>query len=126
MRRLHVLADLRNRDIEIQIVAKNRAGNKHDKHRERRVLKICDLNLHRSELDAPSDIDTCGWGLEAHVLPVCGLEVLEVVGFGEVEGFEVFGEDDDGVADEEVGEVSGEAGVHAAVHELLFDVLVND
>lgn len=49
-----------------------------------------------------------------------------MVGFGEVEGFEVFGEDDDGVADEEVGEVRGEAGVHAAVHELLFDVLVDD
>jgi len=42
------------------------------------------------------------------------LEVFEVVGGGEIEGAEVFGEDDDGVADEEMGEVGGQEGVHAA------------
>lgn len=59
------------------------------------------------------------------MLPVGALQVLEVVRLGEVEGFEVFGEDDDGVADEEVCKVRGEAGVHAAVHKLLFDVGVD-
>ena len=45
-----------------------------------------------------------------------------MVGFVEVKGFEIFGEDHDGVSDEEVGEMCGEEGVHAAVHELLFYV----
>lgn len=39
---------------------------------------------------------------------------------------QVFAEDDDGVADEEVGEVCCEDGVHSAVHELLFYVWVDD
>lgn len=49
-----------------------------------------------------------------------------MVGFGEVEGLEVFGEDDDGVADEEVGEVGGEEVVHAAFDEAILEVFVDD
>lgn len=47
-----------------------------------------------------------------------------MVGFREVEVFEVFGEDYDGIADEEMGKVRGEEVVHAAFDEALFDVLV--
>ena len=49
-----------------------------------------------------------------------------MVSFGEVQLFEIFGEDDDRVADEEMGEVGSEKGVHAAVHELLLDVRIGD
>lgn len=49
-----------------------------------------------------------------------------MVGFGEVELLEVFGEDHNGIADEEMSEMRGEHGVHAAVHELLFDVWISD
>jgi hypothetical protein len=58
------------------------------------------------------------------VLPICRLQVLEMVRFVEVEGFEIFGEDDYRVADEEVREVRGEDGIHASVHELLLEVRV--
>jgi hypothetical protein len=47
-----------------------------------------------------------------------------MVRFVEVEGFEIFGEDDYRVADEEVREVRGEDGIHATVHELLLEVRV--
>lgn len=39
------------------------------------------------------------------MLPIGGLKILEVVALFEVQLFEVFGENDDGVANEEVGEV---------------------
>jgi hypothetical protein len=39
---------------------------------------------------------------------------------------EILGEDDDRVADEEVGEVCCEEGVHSAVNELLLNVWVDD
>jgi hypothetical protein len=42
------------------------------------------------------------------MLPVCGLKVFEMVGFGEIEFFEIFGEDDNWISDEEVGEMSSE------------------
>lgn len=117
MRRLHVLRRLHDRDIKIQLEAQDRSRDEHDKDRKSCVLKIRHLDLHRPELDPPADIGVGGGRLEADVLPVCGLEVFEVVGFGEVEVFEVLGEDDEGVADKEVGEVGGEEGVHTAVHE---------
>jgi hypothetical protein len=47
-----------------------------------------------------------------------------MVRFVEVEGFEIFGEDDYRVADEEVREVRGEDGIHASAHELLLEVRV--
>lgn len=49
-----------------------------------------------------------------------------MVSFGKVELFEVFGENDNGVADEKVGEMSSKKGVHAAVHELLLDIRIED
>ena len=60
------------------------------------------------------------------MLPICRLQIFEMVGFVEVKGFEVFGEDDYGVADEEVGEVGGKEVVHAAVDEALFEGFVDD
>jgi hypothetical protein len=52
--------------------------------------------------------------------------MLLSAGLGHVELLEVFLKDDDGIPDEEVGKVGGQAVVHAAVHELDLDVLVDD
>ena len=126
MRRLHIFRRFHNRDIKIQLETQNRSCNQHDKDRKSRVLKICHLDLHWAELDAPADVGVGGGWFEADVLPVCGLEVLEVVGSGEIELLEVFGEDDEGVAYEEVGEVGGEEGVHAAFDEAGMQGRVDD
>lgn len=84
------------------------------------------MDFHGAEFDAPADVAVGRGRFEAHVLPVGGLEVLEMVGFGEVEGLEIFSEDDDRVADEEVGEVCGKEVIHAAIYEALFDGFVDD
>jgi len=126
MRCLHILISLRNRDVEIQIEGQDSTCDEHYEDGKGCVLEVCDLDFHGSKLDTPADV-VSSWGrLETDVLPVCGLQVLEVVGFGEVQLFEIFGEDDDGVADEEMGEVRCQEGVHTAVHELLLDVWVDD
>lgn len=41
------------------------------------------------------------------MLPVCGLDIFEVICSVGVEDFEIFGEDDDRVTNEEVGEMGG-------------------
>lgn len=117
MRRLHVLCCPDDRDVEVQLEAQDRARDEHDKDRKGCVLEVCHLDLHRAELDAPADIGiSWGW-LKADVLPVCGLKVFKVVRFGEIEVLKVLGEDDEWVADEEVGEMGSEEGVHAAIDE---------
>ena len=60
------------------------------------------------------------------MLPICRLKILKVVGLVQVELFEVFGEDDDRISNEEVGEVSSQQCIHSAVHELLLQVFVYD
>lgn len=126
MRRLHVLGRARDGEVEVQIEAEYGARGEDDEDGKGRVLEIRQLDLHAAELDAPAGGEGGGGRLEAHVLPVCGLQVLEVVGAGEVEGLQVFGEDDDGVADEEVGEVGGEEGVHSAGFETALGGGVDD
>lgn len=49
-----------------------------------------------------------------------------MIGLIEVQLFEIFSEDNDRVTDEEMSEVCCEEGVHATVHELLFDVWIED
>lgn len=124
--RLHVFVDAGDGDVEVEVEAEDDAGDEDHEDGEGGVFEIRDLDLHGPELDAPADRVVGGRGFEAHVLPVGALDVFKVVRLGEVELLQVFVEDDDGVADEEVGKVGGEAVVHAAVEELLLDVLVDD
>lgn len=49
-----------------------------------------------------------------------------MVGFGEIKFLEVFVKDDDGIADEEVGEVVREQVIHAACNETLLEVFIDD
>lgn len=104
---LHVVGSTGDRDVEVKIEAKDRPRDQYDKDGESGILKIGDLDFHGPELDAPARVFVMWWRLEAHVLPICGLKVFEVVGFIEVEVLEVFSEDDNGITDEQVGKVGG-------------------
>lgn len=104
---LHVLVDLDNGDVEVEVEGEDGACDEDDEDGEGGIFEIGDLDLHGPELDSPADA-VVGWRrLEAHVLPVCALDVFEVVGFVEVQFLKVLGEDDDGVPDEQVREVRG-------------------
>ena len=102
---LHILICLRNWDVKVQAERQDRSCDEHYENAKRCVLEICDLDLHWSELNTPADIVPFWRWLKADMLPVCALEVLEVVSCDEVELFEILGEDDDGVPDEEMSKV---------------------
>lgn len=104
---LHVLVDLGDGDVEVEVEGEDGAGDEDDEDGEGGVFEVGDLDLHGPELDAPADAVVGGGRLEAHVLPVCALDVFEVVGLVEIEFLQVLGEDDEGVPDEEVREVGG-------------------
>ncbi len=122
----HIFGRARDGDVEIEVVGEDGAGDEDDEDAEGGVFKVGDLDLHAAEFDAPAYVGV-RWGrFESHVLPVGGLEVFKMVCAFGVEGFEIFGEDDKRVADEEMGEMGGEKVVHAAVQKLLFELLVDD
>lgn len=60
------------------------------------------------------------------MLPVGGLKIFKVVSFVEIKCLEIFGEDNNGVTDEQMREMGGKQVVHAAVNQALFNVLVNN
>ena len=120
--RFHVLGGARYGDVEVEVEREDGAGEEDDEDGEGCVFEVGHGDLHAAELDTPADVGI-GWGrLEAHVLPICGLDVLEVVRARGIQGFEIFVKDDDGITDEEVGEVRGESVVHTAIEEFLFEL----
>ena len=123
---IHVFGRAWDGKVEVQLEAQYGAGDKHDEYGEGGVFEIGHLDLHRAELNAPADVGVGGRGFEANVLPVGRLQILEMVGFAEVELIEVFGEDYQGVADEEMGKVGGEKGIHAAGNEAGVDGGIDD
>lgn len=103
---LHVLGRALDGNVEIEIETQNGPGDQHDEDAEGCVFEIRDLDLHGAELDSPANIVLPRWRwLESHVLPVGGLEVLKVIYFVQVELFQIFREDDQWIANEEVCEV---------------------
>ncbi|KAF4508257.1 hypothetical protein G6O67_004663 [Ophiocordyceps sinensis] len=123
---LHVLVDTLDGYVKVEVKGENGARDEHHEDGKGGIFKVGHLNLHGPELDAPANRVIGGGRLEAHVLPVCRLYVLKVVRLGKVKLPEVLGEDDNGVADEQVGKVRGEAVVHAAVEQLGLDIGVDD
>jgi hypothetical protein len=103
----HILVDPANGDIKVQPKAQDRSRKEHDENRKGSVLEVCRLNFHRAELDSPSD-GTAGWGwLETEGLPVGRLERFKVIrGFGVIE-FDCFGEHDQWITDEKMGDMFG-------------------
>lgn len=126
VRGLHVLCGPWDGDVEIQVEAQDGAGHEHDEDTKRRVLEVGDLDLHAAELDAPANIRVWRGRLEAHVLPIRALDVLEVVAALGIERLEVLGENDQRVPDEQVREVRGQEVVHAAVEQFLLQPFVDD
>lgn len=124
--RLHVLVDALDGDVKVEVEGKDGAGDEDDEDGEGSVLKVGHLDLHGAELYPPADVVVGGRRLEAHVLPVGRLEVLKVVRLFEVQPLEVLGEDDDWVADEEVGKMRRQEIVHSPLDELRLDILVDD
>lgn len=81
---LHVLVGFGDGDVEVQIETENSPCDEHHKYGKRSVFEIGDLDFHRSEFNPPANVGFCWRGFEADVLPVCGLQVFEVVCFREV------------------------------------------
>lgn len=126
VRRVHVLGDAGNGNVEVEIKRENGTGDEHDKDAKGGVFKIRQLNLHRAELDAPANVGAGGRRLEAHVLPVGRLEILKMVRRAQVEALEIFIVNDNRVADEQVGKVRRQQGVHTAALELRLDIGIVD
>ena len=56
MSTLHVLVDELDGQHEVQVEGVDDVCDHAYAHRERCVLKVCQLDIHRAELDAPSDV----------------------------------------------------------------------
>lgn len=101
----HILRHPRDWDVEVEVEGEDCPGDEDNKDGEGGILKVSDLNLHWSELDTPADLRANWRGFEAHMLPVGGLKVFKMVSLVEIEFLEIFVEDDNGIANKQVGEV---------------------
>jgi len=81
MRCFHVFGHANYWDVEVQVKGEDGAGDEDDEYGEGRIFEVSDLDLHGPEFDAPTDVVIGRGWLEAHVLPICGLEIFEMVGF---------------------------------------------
>mmetsp|Transcript_38206 Transcript_38206/g.97674 ORF Transcript_38206/g.97674 Transcript_38206/m.97674 type:complete len:715 (+) Transcript_38206:138-2282(+) len=112
VRPAHIVVDARHWHVEIEALGGYGAGEEEAVYGECGVFKVCEVDLHGAELDAPVDgVLVDGRGLEAHSVPVCALYVLKVVILPRVVLLELGVKDHEGVPDEEVRNVVGEARV---------------
>mmetsp|Transcript_2084 Transcript_2084/g.5073 ORF Transcript_2084/g.5073 Transcript_2084/m.5073 type:complete len:318 (-) Transcript_2084:1193-2146(-) len=124
----HVLLHLRNRNVERQVQNENDTRQQHDKHCERRILEVGDLQLHAAELNAPTDVVLGCSGEDAlvrrrrlptHRLPVGALQILEVVDVDPVVQVDAVLVDHERVAREKVRDMTRQDLVAAAVDQAL-------
>src|SRR6202012_2173734 len=101
---LHVLRGSRYGDVEVEIEAQNRPCDEHDEHGEGGVFEVRDLNLHTSKFHPPANICAGRRRLDSHVLPICGLDVLEMVRSFRVKLLQILGEYDNRVTNKEMRE----------------------
>jgi len=73
---LHVLVDLGNRQIEIEVQTQDSPREENDEDRKGGVLEIRHLNFHRSEFYSPTDRRTDRWRFEPNGLPIRRLYIL--------------------------------------------------
>lgn len=76
VRLVHVVVDLGEGDVEVQIVLEDDAVEKNEKDSKRSILELGQLDIHRPELHAPADVGVGRGRLEPHCLPVGRLNVL--------------------------------------------------
>ena len=81
---LHVLSAKRDGDIKIQIKAKDGTSDENEEDSEGSIFKVGDLNFHGSEFNPPAGVFIVRGRFEAHVLPVGGLKVFEMIGFVQI------------------------------------------
>jgi len=122
----HVLGRALDWKVEVEIETENGSCDQNDEDGECSILKVGNLNLHWSHFDTPANV-TPRWGwFESHVLPICRLQVLEVVDFVQIERYEVLVENYDRIADEKVGKVRREEIVHTTFNQTCFEFFVDD
>lgn len=121
---LHVLVDLGNRHIKVEVQAQDRSREENHENREGSVLEIGHLYLHRSEFYSPTNRGTDRRRFEPHGLPIRRLYILEgtasapefTFGFMRAPHFEVIhavlvilflqlGKNDEGIASEQMRNV---------------------
>lgn len=95
--------------VKVQVEAQYGPGQEDDKHRVRSVLKVGQLDFHASELDPPSNRRVDRRGFEPHRLPICRLDVFEMVHRRLVVLVDPFAEDDQRITDEQMGDVFGQS-----------------
>lgn len=69
--------DLCDGDVEVEFEGEDGSREEHHKHHKGSILKVRQLDLHRTKLHPPADAGVRGRGLEPHALPVSGLNILE-------------------------------------------------
>ena len=76
---LHVLIDEFYGQYEVQVKGVDDVCDHADAHRKCCVLKVCQLDIHRAELDAPSDVRIfSGRVFESQRVPIGRLKVFKV------------------------------------------------
>ena len=79
MRSLHILVDQGNRKDVVQVEGVDNVSNHTNAYGQRCVLKICQLDIHRSKFYAPADVwILCRWIFESKGVPVGRLKVFKV------------------------------------------------
>lgn len=125
MSTLHVDVNLGKGHKHVQRVRKHDTRQQDHKDHDCRILKVSHLQVARPELYAPSNL-VGAWGrrLEAHSLPVGGLDVLEMIrclGIIDVESLIV---DDKRIADKQMSKMAGKHVIHTTLTKPLVDGLV--
>ena len=80
----HVLGRARDGDVEVEVEGEDGTGDEDDEDGEGRVFKVSDLDFHGAKLNTPTYRVVGRRRLEAHVLPISGLQILKVICFAEV------------------------------------------
>src|SRR5271156_2750530 len=96
----HAFLNFRNRHIKVQSKGKYDTSHKNNEDCKGSILEICDLDFHGSEFNAPAYVGTRWRWLETHVLPICTLQVFEMVRVDSVILVDCFVEDDEGGSNE--------------------------
>mmetsp|Transcript_10744 Transcript_10744/g.25681 ORF Transcript_10744/g.25681 Transcript_10744/m.25681 type:complete len:439 (-) Transcript_10744:1051-2367(-) len=127
VRARHVGVDLRDGHVEVELLRLDGLRKEDHERRERCVLKVRDVDLHRAELDAPLDIVRVlrRGRLEAHRVPVRRLDVLEVVVVQLVVLLQLLAVHHKRVAHEEVRHMLRHRLVHASLHQPRHRLLVD-
>jgi hypothetical protein len=76
----HVLVHEGQRHVEVEVEKEDDTREENGEDGEGRILKVCELHLHRAQLHAPPYVGSHeGGGLPPHALPIGALQILKVL-----------------------------------------------